>query len=131
MSVRLVELPKRFSEHFRDDKYDTDKSKFAQHLIDNKQSIGPIEDIMKVLYKTNKGKIMEAVERYYIYKETYINNQINDKNTVNPTSFSKHFFTKTLAERGQESNTHPSTRSISNSSCEYTPARTYIRPSTT
>ena len=37
---------------------------------------------MKVLYKTNKGKLMETMERYYIYKETYMNNQINDKNTA-------------------------------------------------
>jgi len=51
----------RFSEHFRDYKYNTNKSKFAQHLLDNKHSIGPIEDIMKVLHKTNKGKPMDTM----------------------------------------------------------------------
>ena len=74
----------RFPGHFRDYKYNTNKSKFAQHLLDNKHSIGPIEDIMKVLYKKNKGKLMDTMERYFIYKETYMNNQINDKNTVKP-----------------------------------------------
>ena len=69
---------------FWDYKYNTNKSKFAQHLLDNKHSIGPIEDIMKVLYKTNKGKLMDTMERYYIYKETYTNNQINDTNTAKP-----------------------------------------------
>jgi hypothetical protein len=39
---------------------------------------------MKVLYKTNKGKLTDTMERYYIYKETYMNNQINDKNTAKP-----------------------------------------------
>jgi len=64
----------RFSKHFRDYKYNNNKSKFAQHLLDNKHSIGSIEDIRKVLYKTSKGKLMDTMERYHIYKETYMNN---------------------------------------------------------
>jgi hypothetical protein len=74
----------RFAEHFRDYKYNTNKSKFAQHLLDNKHSIGPIEDIVEVLYRTNKGKLMDTMEKYHIYKETQLNNQINDKNTAKP-----------------------------------------------
>jgi hypothetical protein len=74
----------RFAEHFRDYKYNTNKSKFAQHLLDNKHSIGSIEDIMKVLYRTRKGKLMDTMERSYIYKETQLNNQINDRNTAKP-----------------------------------------------
>ena len=74
----------RFAEHFRDYKYNTNKSKFAQHSLDNKHSIGPIEDVMDILYKTNKGKLMDTMERYYICKETHMNNQINDKNTAKP-----------------------------------------------
>jgi len=73
-------FPVRFSEHFRDYKYNNNKSKFTEHLLDNKHSIGPIEDIMKVLCKTNKRKLMDTMERYKIYKETYMNNQINDTN---------------------------------------------------
>jgi hypothetical protein len=74
----------RLSEHFRGYKYNKNKSKFGQHLLDNKHSLGPIEDIMKVLYKTNKGKLMDTMERCHIYKETYMNNQISDKNTAKP-----------------------------------------------
>jgi hypothetical protein len=74
----------RFAEHFRDYKYNTNKSKFAQHLLDNKHYIGPIDDIMKILYRTNKGKLMDTMERYHIYKETQLNNHINDKNTIKP-----------------------------------------------
>jgi hypothetical protein len=39
----------RFQEHFCDHKYANNKSKFAQHLLDNKNSISPIENIMDVL----------------------------------------------------------------------------------
>jgi tRNA G10 N-methylase Trm11 len=44
----------RFQEHFQDCKY-ANKSKFSAHLLENKHSIGHIEDIMEVLHITNKG----------------------------------------------------------------------------
>jgi hypothetical protein len=74
----------RLQEHFRDYKYANNKSKFAQHLLDNSQSIAAIESIMNVLYTTNKGRLLDTVERFYIYNETRKNNQINDKNTAKP-----------------------------------------------
>jgi len=36
---------------------------------------------MEILYITNKGRLMDTIEKYYIYKETKNGNQINDKNT--------------------------------------------------
>jgi endo-alpha-1,4-polygalactosaminidase (GH114 family) len=44
--------------------------------------MGPIGEIMDILHTTRKGKYMDTVEKFYIYKETQKNNQINDKNTV-------------------------------------------------
>ena len=41
-----------------------------------------MEDIMDIVHITNKGTMMDTLERYYIYKETKSNNQINDKLTV-------------------------------------------------
>jgi hypothetical protein len=35
---------------------------------------------MEVLHTTNKGKLLDTMERFYIYKET----NINDKNTTKP-----------------------------------------------
>jgi hypothetical protein len=105
----------RFAEYFRDCKYNTNKSKFAQHLLDNKHSIGPIEDIMKGLYRTNKGKLMDTMESYYIYKDTQLNNQINDRNIAKPNIIFDTLFMKTLAERAQQTNTSPSTRPVSRS----------------
>ena len=37
---------------------------------------------MKVIYMTNKGRLVDTIEKFYIYKEKHNNNQINDKNTV-------------------------------------------------
>jgi hypothetical protein len=37
---------------------------------------------MDIVHITRKGKIMEMIEKFYIYRETKLNNQINDKLTV-------------------------------------------------
>lgn len=39
---------------------------------------------MDVIHTTNKGRLLDKMERFYIYKETRNNNQINDKNTGKP-----------------------------------------------
>ena len=74
----------RFAEHFRDFKYTNHKSKFAEHLLENNHSIGPIDSIMEVLHTTRKGKLMDTLEKFHIYKVTRENIQINDKNTSKP-----------------------------------------------
>jgi hypothetical protein len=56
----------RFQEHLRDFKYGNNKSKFAQHLLENKHAFGPTEDIMDIVHITNKGKMMDTLERHYI-----------------------------------------------------------------
>jgi len=45
-----------------------------------------MEDKIDMVHVTNKGKMMDTLERYYIYKETKSNNQINDKLTVKPNA---------------------------------------------
>jgi len=39
---------------------------------------------MDVIHTTSKGKMLDTMEKFYIYKEARINNQINDKCTVKP-----------------------------------------------
>jgi hypothetical protein len=75
----------RFQEHFRDYKYTNNKSKFAQHLLDNRHSIGNIENVMDVIH-TSKGRLLDTIKRFYIYNETRKNNQINDKCTAKPNT---------------------------------------------
>ena len=72
----------RIQEHLRDFKYNNNRSKFAQHLIDNKHTIGKMEDIMEVVHVTKKGNMMDTLEGIHIYKETKTGNQINDRLTV-------------------------------------------------
>jgi hypothetical protein len=52
----------RFQEHFRDYKYGNNKSKFAQHLLENRHSIGPIENIMDIAHTAIKGRMLDTLE---------------------------------------------------------------------
>jgi len=45
-----------------------------------------MDNIMDVIHITNKGRMMNTIEKYYIYRETKLNNQINDKLTVQPNA---------------------------------------------
>jgi len=72
----------RFQEHFQDFKYGNGKSKFAQHLLDNKHSIGSMKDIMEILRTTKQGSIKNTQERFHIFNETRLDNQISDNYKV-------------------------------------------------
>ena len=72
----------RFREHFNYFKHGNGCSKFAQHLIEHRHAIGSTDQIMNVLHSINKGKMMDTLEKFHIYKETKLENQINNKKTV-------------------------------------------------
>ena len=46
----------RYQAHIWDFKYNNGRSKFAQHLINNKHAIGNMEEIMEIIHVTGKGK---------------------------------------------------------------------------
>ena len=53
-----------------------------QHLQENHHSIGPLDSIMEVVQVCSKSSVMNVLEKFYIYKETQMNNQINDRSTT-------------------------------------------------
>jgi hypothetical protein len=55
---------------------------FAQHLLENGHSIGTMVDVMETVQITNKSQMMYTLKRFYIFRETKTNNQINDRMTV-------------------------------------------------
>ena len=71
----------RFNEHANDFKYNNRRSKFALHLTEEGHAFGKMEDLMEVIHVTGKGKMMNTIENFHIYKETKTGNQINDKMT--------------------------------------------------
>jgi hypothetical protein len=41
---------------------------------------------MDTIHITNKGRRMDTLERFYIYRETKYNNQLNDRLTAKPSA---------------------------------------------
>jgi len=41
---------------------------------------------MDIIYTTEKGNFVDTDERFHIYSETRLNNQINDNNTIKPNT---------------------------------------------
>jgi len=79
----------RFPEHLRDFKNGYSKSRFAQHLLENGHTIGPMNDIMDTIHFTHKRRLIDAIENFYIFRKTKLKNQINDRITVKQTSSSR------------------------------------------
>jgi hypothetical protein len=48
-----------------------------------------MENIMDTIHITGKGVMMNTIEKYYIYRETKRDNQLNDKLTVQPNAIFK------------------------------------------
>jgi hypothetical protein len=72
----------RFQDHFPEFKYRNGKSKFAQHLIDKRHSIAPMENIMEALHTPKKGNTVKTLERFLIHVVTKLFNQTTDNDTV-------------------------------------------------
>jgi hypothetical protein len=72
----------RYREHYHDYKHGNNKSKFAQHAIDEGHAFGPINEVMDVIQFAKKGRQLDTLERFYIYNDTAKGNQINDKFTM-------------------------------------------------
>jgi len=58
----------RFCEHYNDYKYAYNKSKFAQHLLNEDHAFAPMNDIMDVVHFARKGKMLDTLEKFYIYE---------------------------------------------------------------
>jgi len=43
-----------------------------------------MEKVVDIMQITSKGRMLDTSEKFYIYRETKRNNQINDKFTVKP-----------------------------------------------
>jgi len=60
----------------------TNCERHKKESINNGHNIGRLEHIMYTAHITSKGKMMDILEKYYIFCETKLNNQINNKLTI-------------------------------------------------
>jgi hypothetical protein len=73
----------RYKEHIR---HNSDNSTYTQHILNNTHTYGNINDTMRVINITQKGRHMNSLEKYHIYR-AYRNNAHMNKiliDTHNP-----------------------------------------------
>jgi hypothetical protein len=58
----------RYKEHIRDIRFNQTKSKYTQNILECNHEYGKIEDTMEVIKIAQKGRHLDALERFYIYK---------------------------------------------------------------
>jgi len=73
-----------YNEHRRAFHNDSQSSSFAQHLLENAHSFGPINNIMQILHNQKKGTHLNTIERFYIHKEHAAGNCLNDEHSIFP-----------------------------------------------
>jgi hypothetical protein len=80
------EFHTRFNEHKRAFHHNPQQSKFTLHLTEQKHSFGHINNIMQIIQPQKKGRHLNTIKRFYIYKEAHKGNQLNDDLTIAPTN---------------------------------------------
>jgi hypothetical protein len=63
------EFKTRFKEHIWDIRYNQNTSKYAQHILNHNHEYGIIENTMDLIRIASKGKNLNILERFYIYKD--------------------------------------------------------------
>ena len=58
----------RFKEHYRYYKYAHNKSNFAKHVPEERNSFGPINEIMCILHIAKKGGMFDTLEKFFIFR---------------------------------------------------------------
>ena len=72
----------RFKEHKRAFQWNTQASKYAQHLATHRHAFGNIQDTMQILQFQKKDIHLNTIQHFYIYKEASLNNHLNDAHTI-------------------------------------------------
>jgi len=72
----------KYKEHHLSFRNNNTSSKFTQHLLEDGHTFGPMDSIMDILTFNRKSIHLDTTERFYIYREATVNNQLNGKHTI-------------------------------------------------
>jgi hypothetical protein len=72
----------RYKEHISDIRHNKDKSKYALHMLQFSHEYGTIENTLEILKVVNKGKLLDVLERFYIYKANRKKQIMNEQYVV-------------------------------------------------
>jgi hypothetical protein len=71
----------RYKEHIHAIRNNNSNSGYSNHILNTGHKYGTITDTMDIIRTHRKGKHLNTLEKYYIYKVNRDNFQMNDTNT--------------------------------------------------
>jgi hypothetical protein len=76
----------RYKEHIHDIRTNNGNTEYSNHILNTGHTYSPIPNTMEIITTGKKGKHLNILERYYIYKTNKENIQMNDTHieTYNP-----------------------------------------------
>jgi hypothetical protein len=76
----------RYKEHIHDIRSNNGNTGYANHILNTGHAYGTMTDTMEIITTGKKGKHLNTLERYYIYKANKEDIQMNDthRETYNP-----------------------------------------------
>jgi hypothetical protein len=83
----------RYKEHIRDIRNNNNNIGYAQHtsILNNTHEYGNIQDAMDILQITQKGRLMDTIKKYYIYKANREGITLNGTHTNNKNPIFEHY----------------------------------------
>jgi hypothetical protein len=77
----------RYKEHFQAIRDNNSNSEYSSHILNTGRTYGTITDTMDVIRKGRKGKLLNTLEKYHIYKISNTNVHLNNTHNEmhNPT----------------------------------------------
>jgi hypothetical protein len=74
-------LKTRYKEHIRDIKNNRSRTGFSHRILDTGHAYNKIENTMKILKFQEKGKYLNTMEKFHIYKANKFGMLLNDNFT--------------------------------------------------
>jgi hypothetical protein len=71
---------KRYKEHIHDIRTNNSNTGYTNHILNTGHTYGTITDTMEIMETERKGKHLNMLERYHIYKASKNKIQMNDTN---------------------------------------------------
>jgi hypothetical protein len=68
----------RYKEHIHDIKSNNSNTGHSNHILNTEHAYGTIEDTMEIITIGRKGKYLNSLEKYHIYKVSRENLHMND-----------------------------------------------------
>jgi hypothetical protein len=94
LPIKIYGQTGRYKEHIQDIRKNNSNSGYSNHILNIGHTYGTIADTMNIIRAGRKGRHLNTLEKYYIYKTSRNNLHMNDTyiDTHNPTFQTLHEF---------------------------------------